>query len=86
VFSEVEKQLGKFESFGDPDTIPNVNDTISKGWELSYNLPIKFEKGYKTLTIRIRNEGFDQKIVSLLAYNGILPKDNVRTRLKAHLP
>ena len=84
VFNEVEKQMGKFESFGDPDTIPNLNDAISKGWELSYNVPTKFQKGYKTLTVRVRNEDLNQKIVSLLAYDGILPKDNVRTRIQTH--
>ena len=86
VFKEVDSQMGKFESFGDPDTVPNIGDAISKGWELTYNLPIKYAKGYKTFKIRVRNEGFDQKIVSILYTDGILPHDDVKSRIKGQLP
>ena len=79
-------QMGKLISVGSPDTIPSMMDAISKGWELSYNVPVQFEKGYQTFTIRVRNDGLDQKVISITSTKGILARDNVKSRLRDQLP
>ena len=79
-------QMGKLISIESPDTIPSMMDAISKGWELSYNVPVQFEKGYRTFTIRVRNDGLDQKVISITSTKGILARDNVKSRLRDQLP
>ena len=82
---DAEKQLGKCLTFNTADTVPSFNDVISKGWELTYNLPVQFEKGYKTFIIRVRNEGFDQKIVSMSSVDGITIKNSIKRNIKEQL-
>lgn len=85
VLDKAQKQLGKCLAFDTADTVPNFNDVISKGWELTYNLPVQFEKGYKTFIVRVRNDGFDQKIVSMSSVDGITAKTSIKRQLKERL-
>ena len=86
VLAEAGKQMGNFIAFETADTIPTFNDAISKGWELSYNLPVQFEKGYKTFTIRVRNDKGTQKIVSMTSMDGITTRKSIKNELKQQLP
>jgi hypothetical protein len=85
VLDKAQTQLGKCLAFETADTVPNFRDVISKGWELTYNLPVQFEKGYKTFIVRVRNEGFDQKIVSMSSVDGITAKNSIKRQLKERL-
>lgn len=86
VLADAGKQMGMFKAFETVETIPTFNDAISKGWELSYNLPVRFEKGYKTFTIRVRNDKGTQKIVSMASMDGISARRSIKNELKQHLP
>jgi hypothetical protein len=85
VLDEAQVKLGKCLAFDTADTVPTFRDTISKGWELTYNLPVQFEKGYKTFIVRVRNEGFDQKVVSMSSIDGITAKNSIKRQLKESL-
>lgn len=76
------KEKGKFLAVGVPDTVPNVNDLLARGAELSFNLPVQFEKGYKTFTFRVRNAPASAEILSAMTSEGILPTDNFRKLLR----
>ena len=82
VLDDAEKQMGKCLAFDTADTVPTFKDVISKGWELTYNLPVQFEKGYKTFTVRVRNEGESQVVVSMSSVDGITAKNSIKRQIK----
>ncbi|MEI8283083.1 MAG: hypothetical protein WCG75_11810 [Armatimonadota bacterium] len=79
------KQMGKLVAIETADTIPNVSDVLNHGQELSYNLPVQFENGYKTYTIRVRNDGSNPKIVGAFWVDGITERQSFKRELKKHL-
>jgi hypothetical protein len=83
---EARTKLGKCVSYDSIDTVPSFNDAISKGWELTYNLPVQFEKGYKTFTFRVRNEGFSQKVIWMTAIDGITARQSIKRQIKQQIP
>jgi hypothetical protein len=85
VLNDAEKQLGKCLAFSTADTVPAFGDVISKGWELTYNLPVQFDKGYKTFIIRVRNDKDSQKIVSMSSIDGITAKNSIKRQIKEQL-
>ncbi len=85
VLDEAKKQMGKCLAFDTADTVPTFKDVISKGWELTYNLPVQFEKGYKTFTVRVRNEGESQVVVSMSSLDGITAKNSIKRQIKDSL-
>jgi hypothetical protein len=85
VLDDAEKQMGKCLAFNTADTVPAFGDIISKGWELTYNLPVQFDKGYKTFIVRVRNEGDAQHIVSMSSVDGITVKNSIKRQLKEKL-
>lgn len=85
VLTDAQKQNGKFLAIDAPDTIPSIADAFNQGEELSYNVPVQFEKGYKTFTFRIRNAQTGEQAIWLTSTDGILPHDDVKKRIKKHL-
>ena len=79
------KKMGKMLAIETADTIPNISDIFNHGRELSYNLPVQFEKGYKTYTIRVRNDGSGPKIVGAFWVDGITERQSLKRELKKHL-
>ena len=86
VLDEATHQLGKFLEFDSIETVAHFNDAISRGWELSYRVPVHFEKGYKTFTIRVRNEGLNQRVVWITSEDGLATRKAFKEKLKLHLP
>ncbi len=85
VLNDAMKQLGKFLNFESADTIPAFSDVLNNGNELTYNLPVHFEKGYKTFTFRVNNEGPEQKILWITSVDGITAKISIKRNIKEHL-
>lgn len=86
IFGEVGTKKGKFLALGEPDTIPSFVDLAGQGGELSYNLPVQFEKGFVTFTFRVQNKDEDQKVIWLTYSDGIAPHDDFKSRLRNKLP
>ncbi len=86
VFRDVEKKKGKFLALGVPDTIPSFVDLVAEGKELSYNLPVQFEKGFVTFVFRVKNKDDDQQVIWLDYSDGIAPHDDFKSRLRNKLP
>jgi hypothetical protein len=86
IFNKAEKEKGKFLALGVADTIPSFEDALNDGAELSYNLPVQFEKGFVTFTFRVRNKENDQQVIWAEMNDGILPHDDVKMRIRKHIP
>lgn len=87
VFLKALKEKGKFVELGVADTIPSISDALGGATELSYNLPVRFEKGYVTFTFRVKNEDdASQRVVWAEVVDGVLPHDDMKMRLRKHLP
>ena len=85
VLEDAQRQLGKCLSFNTADTVPSFGDAFSRGWELTYDLPVQFDKGYKTFIIRVRNEDTGQKIISMSSVDGITPKNSIKRQIKEQI-
>lgn len=85
-FNKFAKGKGKFLSLGEADTIPLASDLISHCVELSYNVPVNFEKGTVTFTIRVLNEKAGQKVMTASGTEGVLEKESFRRRVTGQLP
>ena len=76
VMNAATKEKGKFLSIGNTDTIPSLEDARNRCFELSFNVPVQFEKGFKTLTFRVRNLTEGEKVVWVEGSDGILPRQS----------
>lgn len=85
VFDVAEKQMGTELEIESADTIPSFSDVLNSGKELTYNLPVHFEKGYKTFTFRVNNEGPEQKILWIMSIDGITARNSIKRNIKEHL-
>ena len=85
VLDDAAKQMGKFLEFDSADTIPSFSDVLNSGNELTYNLPVHFEKGYKTFTFRVNNEGPEQKILWITSADGITARNSIKRNIKERL-
>jgi len=86
IFAKAEKEKGKFVELGVADTIPSFSDALNEGAELSYNLPVQFEKGFMTFTFRVRNKDWDQQVIWAEVSEGIAVHDDVKMRIRNRLP
>lgn len=85
-FAKQLKEKGRFVSVGEPETVPIASDLLNRCKELSYNLPVVFEKGTVTFTFRVCNEESGQRIVWSSATDGVLARESFRRRVTGQLP
>ncbi|HLO98129.1 MAG TPA: hypothetical protein VK171_06015 [Fimbriimonas sp.] len=80
------KTGGKPLEYGIVDAVPSVKDFLNNSDEVTFNLPVKYEKGVKTWIFRVKNTDGNPVIIDVKHADSELERDSIGTRLKMVKP